>query len=113
MKQDYAEVIQGSQVTVAEIDGELVGVLVLSETSEGFLIESVSVHPSHQGRGVGRQLLARAEQEARARKYAAIYLYTNEKMASNIALYQRSGYAEYERRAEDGFSRVFMRKLLG
>jgi GNAT superfamily N-acetyltransferase len=113
MKQDYAGAIQASQVTIAEVEGELAGVLVLSETNEGFLVESVSVHPSHQGHGIGKQLLAQAEQAARTRNYATIYLYTNEKMVSNIALYQRAGYAEYERRTEGGFNRVFMRKVLG
>jgi len=33
-------------------------------------------------------------------------------MAENIALYARVGYVEYERRQEQGFRRVFMRKPL-
>ena len=37
---------------------------------------------------------------------------SDEKMTENQALYARIGYAEYERRAGDGFSRVFMRKRL-
>ena len=37
-------------------------------------------------------------------------LYTHELMVENIALYQRLGYREVERRQEDGFRRVFMRK---
>ena len=31
-------------------------------------------------------------------------------MVENIALYQRIGYAEVERREDEGFRRVFMRK---
>jgi ribosomal protein S18 acetylase RimI-like enzyme len=37
-------------------------------------------------------------------------LYTNELMVANIALYQRLGYREVERRQDAGFRRVFMRK---
>ena len=52
------------------------------------------------------------EAEARRFGHDNVYLYTNELMAENIALYARSGYAEYERRQEQGFRRVFMRKSL-
>ena len=44
--------------------------------------------------------------------YAFVYLYTNEKMTGNIAMYVKAGYLEYERREELGFSRVFLRKDL-
>jgi hypothetical protein len=44
--------------------------------------------------------------------FDSIHLYTHEKMTENLALYARIGYIEYERRAENGFSRVFMRKRL-
>jgi len=54
-----------------------------------------------------------AEQEARVRGHASLYLYTNEKMTENIAKYSRAGYVEYERRREQGFCRVFLRKVLG
>lgn len=57
-------------------------------------------------------LLVHAEREARKRGYTSLYLYTHEKMAGNIALYAHLGYVEVERREEDGFRRVFMRKAL-
>jgi ribosomal protein S18 acetylase RimI-like enzyme len=65
-----------------------------------------------KGRGVGKALLLHAEHEARKRGYASLYLYTNEKMSENIALYTRVGYVEYERRQEEGFRRMFLRKTL-
>ena len=43
----------------------------------------------------------------------SIYLYTNEKMTDSITLYAKAGYVVYARRLEQGFHRVFMRKLLG
>lgn len=112
MTEDYSQVIRVSEVSVVEEDGKLVGVIVLSSGEEGFCIENVAVHPTRQGTGVGRTLLRFAEREARRAGYDSIYLYTHEKMSENLALYGRIGYVEYERRQENGFSRVFMRKKL-
>jgi len=65
MTEDYAEVIRSRQVTVAEINASIAGVIVLAVTDEGFLIDNVAVHPSHSGTGLGRALLEFAEAEAR------------------------------------------------
>ena len=112
MLQDYAAVIETEQVVVAETNGAIAGVLVLSTTADGFLIENVAVLPELKGRGIGRALLMHAEDEARARGHASLYLYTNEKMAENIAMYVRNGYVEYAREEGHGFRRVFLRKQL-
>lgn len=112
MRDDYRKVIASDIVFVAEQAGKIVGVLVLSEDAEGFLLENVAVHPDASGRGIGRALLALAENEARAGGHAQIHLYTHERMASNIALYERHGYVEYAHRVESGFARIYMRKQL-
>ena len=112
MTEDYDQVIRDRQVTVAEQDGEMAGVVVTGPTDEGFAIDNVAVHPSHQGKGLGGALMQYAEAEARRAGFDSIYLYTHEKMTENQVLYARLGYVEYERRAEHGFSRVFMRKTL-
>jgi ribosomal protein S18 acetylase RimI-like enzyme len=112
MTDDYAEVIRDRQVTVADHDGAIVGVVVLAVTDEGFLIDNVAVHPSRRGTGLGRALLLFAEAEARRAGFDAIHLYTHEKMTENLALYSRIGYVEYERRPQGGFSLVYMRKQL-
>lgn len=112
MLDDYAEVIRDCQVTVAEMDGEIVGVLVLSVRDGGFLLDNVAVAPSHHGKGVGRALLERAEAEARRQGFSSIYLYTHEKMTENRLLYAKIGYVEYDRRYENGLARVYMRKQL-
>ncbi len=112
MLQDYSAVIRDESVTVAQVAGQVVGVLVLSRTEEGLLIENVAVYPHWKGRGVGRELLQFAEQEARRLACSNLYLYTNELMVENIALYAKCGYVEYERRQEQGFRRVFMRKAV-
>jgi len=112
MREDYTEVIRDREVTLAESEGALVGAIVLGADEQGFTIENVAVHPMRQGEGLGRTLLELAEEEARRNGFDAIHLYTHEKMTENLALYERIGYVEYERRAEQGFSRVFMSKPL-
>jgi ribosomal protein S18 acetylase RimI-like enzyme len=112
MRQDYAEVIRDYDVTVVEHDGEVVGVLALGVTDEGFLLDNVAVRPDHQGLGVGRYLLEHAEAEARRRGHASIHLYAQEIMTENLALYRRVGYVEYARRTEHGLHRVYLRKPL-
>jgi len=112
MTLDYAEVIRDRAVTIAEHDGEMVGLLVVGETEEGFALENVAVDPDHQGRGLGRALLERAEAETRRAGFDSIYLYTHEQMTENLELYARIGYREYDRRQWPGFALVFMRKPL-
>lgn len=112
MTEDYAEAIRERQVTVAERDGRIAGVLVLAITGDGFLLENVAVEPSHRGKGLGKALLELAEAEARRERFDSIYLYTHEKMTENLALYAKIGYVEYDRRTQKGLARVYMRKPL-
>jgi GNAT superfamily N-acetyltransferase len=108
----YADLIARGMVFVLLEGGELRGVLVLKQEAVTMWIENVAVHPDHHHRGFGRRLLAYAEQRARAAKLLEVRLYTHELMDENISLYGRLGYQEVERRAEEGFRRVFMRKFL-
>ena len=111
---DYDEVVRRLDVTLAEFDGELAGLLVLDPGhEEGFLIDNVAVHPSHQGTGVGRALLERAEDEARRAGADAIHLYTHELLTESQELYRRIGYSEYKRVAHGGdLHVVYMSKPL-
>jgi GNAT superfamily N-acetyltransferase len=112
MLEDYTEVIERRQVSVADLKGEIVGVLVLAITDEGFLLDNIAVHPSSQGKGIGKALLEFAESEAQRLGHRSIYLYTNEKMTENQSLYAKIGYVEYDRRSENRYGRVYMRKRL-
>jgi ribosomal protein S18 acetylase RimI-like enzyme len=112
MTEDYTEVIENRRVTVAESGGTIVGLLVLTIDDEGFLIDNIAVDPSHQGQGLGKALLVFAEAEARRAGFDSIYLYTNERMTENLALYSRIGYVEYDRRPIGETSLVYMRKQL-
>lgn len=112
MTDDFAVIVGSRQVTVAESEGVIVGVLVLDVTRDGFLLETVGVDPANRGRGLGRILLELAEAEARRAGFDSIYLYTHQKMTENQALYMKIGYVEYERRVDEGLPRIYMRKRL-
>jgi ribosomal protein S18 acetylase RimI-like enzyme len=112
MTWDYAEMIRDWDVTVAESGGAIVALLIVGPTGEGFAVENVAVHPSRQGKGLGRELLELAEAKARSAGFDSIYLFTHEKMTENQALYARIGYVEYDRRSEHRLTRVYMRKPL-
>lgn len=113
MTADYEALIGRREVWVASEDDTLAGVLVLRAGPDSVLLENVAVTPAKQGRGVGQALLAFAEQHARDLGLHEIVLYTNELMTENLRLYPRLGYVETDRRVEDGYSRVYFRKLVG
>ncbi len=92
MRVDYDEALAKNRFDLLEKDGVLVALIeTLSELGE-FLIVNVAVSPAHQKRGLGRRLLAHAEQLAAEAGHSEIRLYTNSLMTPNIALYERLGY---------------------
>lgn len=111
MSVDYGRVVaETDQVRVLVEAAEIVGVLVTVVESDHLFIENVAVVPHAQGRGHSRRLLAAAEQQAREHNLATLRLYTNAAMTENLTLYPHFGYAEVDRRTEDGFDRVYFVK---
>jgi ribosomal protein S18 acetylase RimI-like enzyme len=108
---DYGELITEGHVHVLE-NGEIDALIVLQPDDGVLLVENVAVRPDRQGRGLGRRLMAFAEFRARSLGLRALRLYTNEKMVSNIGLYESLGYRETEREAINGRHVVHMRKEL-
>lgn len=112
MLDDYADTIRRHRVFVLEVNSSITGAVVLVVDSGRALLDNVAVHPEHQGSGLGRKLIAFAEKEALALGFPAIELYTHELMSENLALYRELGYAEFARETEEGYKRIYMRKLL-
>jgi ribosomal protein S18 acetylase RimI-like enzyme len=110
MLRDYGPSIEAGATWVA--GSPIIAVLTLYPRDDHLLIENVAVHPSAQGRGLGHALMTFAEQEAARRGLARTTLYTHEVMTENQAIYARLGYTEVERRAEDGYRRIYMEKRL-
>lgn len=110
MLDDYARVIEQYEATVAEQDGEIVGVLVLIETESGMLLDNVAVHPVQQSKGLGRRLIELAESQAQGQGYEQLELYTHQCMTENVEMYKAMGYVETEKKNVRGYDRVYMRK---
>jgi GNAT superfamily N-acetyltransferase len=112
MLDDYVALIRERRVHVLDWSGRVRGVVVLIPEADTMLLDNVAVAPDAQGQGLGRKLLAFAEQAAWDAGYGSIRLYTNEVMTENIALYSRLGYCETHRGEENGLRRIYMTKVL-
>ena len=107
MDEDYAARIRAGQAWVFDDHG--VVALVILEPGEGWLLlENVAVHPEHQGKGLGGQMIAFAATEARRRGARELRLFTHVLMTSNIARYTHLGFRETHREKVLGYDRVFM-----
>lgn len=113
MDADYDAAVAGGRAWAADDGGQIAGLLVLEEHDDHLLVENVAVEPARQREGIGRALLAFAEQRAAELGLHELRLYTNVLMTENQALYTRLGYREFERRGEKGRAAVFMSKRLG
>lgn len=110
MEADYAALISEGRVYVTGDD--LDGLIVLIPENGVLYVDNVAVRPGLHGKGIGRSLLAFAEQEARRLGLPALRLYTNVKMARNIALYESLGYVVTGHKEREGRTVVAMRKQL-
>jgi GNAT superfamily N-acetyltransferase len=112
MLDDYAARVSEGAVWVLEEGGVIAAIIVLLPGPNYLLLDNIAVSPTRQGVGLGRQLLAFAEDEALRRGYREIRLYTHQTMVENHRLYASIGYEETGRGSEAGYDRVFMRKRL-
>ena len=88
----YREAIQVHDFALIEHGGDLVGLIETTPETDALLIVNVAVEPTSQGRGVGRRLMAYAEELARSRGLMRTRLYTNKLFARNVKLYASLGY---------------------
>jgi GNAT superfamily N-acetyltransferase len=101
---------------LAFLDGRLVGCAFLAERTDHFYLGKLAVAPGLQGRGIGRALLAAAEELALAAGKPAIVLETRVELVENHAAFARLGFRETGRGVHPGFDRptsLTMRKVLG
>jgi GNAT superfamily N-acetyltransferase len=112
MTADYAAHVRHDEVWVVDDEGEIVRFLVLVPRGDHLLLDNVAVEPSAQGRGIGAELLALAEERARAWELPEIRLFTHVVMVENQARYERLGYHETGRARSGDLDRVHYSKLL-
>lgn len=110
---NYAEAIEKREVHLGlDGDGILLGLILFHVEGRVMHLDNVAVPAWGHGRGIGRQLIEYCEKVARRLRLQSIELYTNQKLLRNIAIYEHLGYVVTDRRTEDGFQRIFFRKLL-
>ena len=78
---------------VAAGDRGILGVLDLSVAGSLATIDTIAVHPDHQGRGVGTALLEAAQARARAQGATTIDAWTRDDVPT-LAWYRSRGFAE-------------------
>jgi GNAT superfamily N-acetyltransferase len=113
MTADYARAVIEHQVELAFEGERLVGLIETEIRDDHFWIENIAVRVGEQGKGLGRVLLARAEDKARLAGQRELRLLTNGLMDVNIALYERVGYAITRTEPFMGGTAVYMGKTLG
>lgn len=112
MLDDYRQVLAETDTFVLTHGSDIAGVLVMSPEDNDLLLINVAVSSRSRGQGLGKKLMAFCEQHALDSGCEAIRLYTHELMVENIEIYKKLGYQETHRATENGFARVFMRKVL-
>ena len=96
LQADYAGILRGMEVWLAEDVGRLVGALILEPRAEDLLIWSIATDPARQSGGLGRSLLGAAEIRAKGLGRTVVRLYTGTLLTHLVAWYGRHGY-EVER----------------
>jgi GNAT superfamily N-acetyltransferase len=92
MTADYAEAVNRHRIDLLYLDGRLTALIEMIPETDHLLIENVAVSPVFQGRGLGRRLLAHAEQVTASLGHPETRLYTNKLFAGNVQLYRKLGY---------------------
>lgn len=86
------ESIERKLVWVAEEAGQIVGGLILVADGTKYHLENVAVANGHAGKGIGSQLMAKAESFAKSNGGRKIVLTTHSAMPENVALYSHLGW---------------------
>lgn len=107
---DYTGPIEQGEVWVT--GQPITGLISLIPMADSLLIENIAVHPAAQGTGLGTKLMWFAEQQAAERNLPRLTLYTHEVMTESQAVYAHLGYREVDRRAEDGYRRIYLEKIV-
>jgi len=81
---------------IAEVDGELAGLLALAIDRGELTVVLLSVYPDHQGTGVGGALLTAADAFAAKRGLSFMRVATTNDDIPLIYFYQRHGFSIYE-----------------
>jgi ribosomal protein S18 acetylase RimI-like enzyme len=112
---DYHDFIERKVIYVVDGDqlDDLAGLLIIYPVDDALYVDTIAVNPSYQKHGLGRRLLAFAEQKTREAGLNKITLVTNAKQISNQEYYRKNGFVETHRESlEPGRIGVWMARTL-
>ena len=92
MTADHADAVRKHRIDLLHRGGTLAALIETVPGDGHLLIANVAVSPALQNRGLGRRLLAHAEQLAAAQRHPVVRLFTNKLFAANVQLYRKLGY---------------------
>lgn len=95
------------EIAFAAMDkGRLVGCVFLKPEETSLYIGKLAVHPSVQGKGIGRLLLARAEATARELALSSLRLETRVELTENHRLFAAWGFGKTAENRHAGYDRT-------
>jgi GNAT superfamily N-acetyltransferase len=116
MRADYERAVVEHEIDLLHEEGRLAGLVQTvarpDPAPDHLFVENVAVAPRMQGRGLGRRLLAHAEEKARAAGFTELRLLTNGAFESNVRLYLSAGFRIDRTEPFMGGTTVFMSKAL-
>ena len=113
MSVDYGQALREHDFALLCIAGEIAGLIETMTRDDHLWIENVAVSPARQGMGLGRRLLAHAEETAERSGLTKISLLTNADFKTNVTLYEKIGYVTTVREPFMGGTILYMSKTLG
>jgi ribosomal protein S18 acetylase RimI-like enzyme len=112
MQADYSVAITRHRFDLMFVGSDLVGLIETLLRPDDLLIENVAVAPDFQRRGLGRTLIAHAEEMAAQAGRVCVRLYTNSRFERNLRLYASLGYAVERKELLNGGVAVHMVKQI-
>ena len=92
MTADYDAAVRDHVVDMLRLGGKAAALIEMKTEPDHLLVVNVAVSPAYQGQGLGRALLAHAEEFALSLGLKELRLYTNIHLVENVELYKRVGY---------------------
>ena len=91
-KEAIQKYLDKSEIYLAFIGDELVGVFVITKELDVAEFKNLAVHEKHRGKGIGKQLIQHAIEHAKNKNATSVRVGTGNSSYQQLALYQKCGF---------------------